>query len=398
MFNDKARKWIVGRRGWESKLKQQLKPGERRIWVHCSSLGEFEQGRPIIETLKVQYPEHKIVLTFFSPSGYEVRKDYSYADYVVYLPMDSSSNARKFISLVVPELTIFVKYEFWFHYLYELNTRNIPLLLVSAAFREDQVFFKWYGGLFRKLLGYFSVVFVQDELSKKLLLDIGLKDKVVIAGDSRYDRVSAIASARKEIEPLESYKGDGNILIAGSTWQDDEDVLKKCIAIIPKDWKIVIAPHEIDQTRIEKIQELFSGQSILYTELQQRKALENERVLIINNIGMLSSLYYYGDIAFIGGGFQKGGIHNVLEPAVFGLPILFGPVYKKFVEANALVGQHFAFPVSSAVECQLQLKKLIENNKARNEIRNQLKEFMKRNTGTTEIVIDWIKRENWLAL
>lgn len=393
LFNGKAKKWLEGRRSWRARLQQRLQPGEKRIWMHCSSLGEFEQGRPVLEAIRQQYPDYKIVLTFFSPSGYEIRKDYDQADYVLYLPMDSRRNAADFISMIDPSLVIYVKYEFWYHYLDTLKKRNIPLVLISAAFRESQAFFKPYGSFFRHMLYCFRYLFVQDERSRQLLADIGIEKNVVIGGDTRYDRVAGIAAQVQPIPAVDRFRAGHKILIAGSTWPGDEAVLQQSLAALPADWKLIIAPHEIDEAHIRKIQLLFGeANTCLYSAMDTAK-----RILIIDNIGMLSRLYACGDIAFIGGGFQKGGIHNVLEPAVFGLPVIFGPVYEKFVEARELAAAGLVFPVADAAACTAILQKLVAEPAYRESIHQELQQFIQAHTGATQRVLDKIASERWLG-
>jgi 3-deoxy-D-manno-octulosonic-acid transferase len=364
--------------------------------MHCSSLGEFEQGRPLIEKLKTKYPDYKIVLSFFSPSGYEIRKEYVYADYVFYMPLDGKRNARQFINLINPSLAIFVKYEFWYYYLEELHSKKIPTIIISAAFRKGQTFFSWYGKLFRSLLHCFNWIFVQDEQSKRLLEGIGLENNISVAGDTRYDRVSAILLNRKPLELAEGFKGESRLIIAGSTWQADEKLLKSCMNTIAPGWKLVIAPHEIDPAHIESVQNLFGEETVLYSTLQNEQTGFHKKILIVDNIGLLSNLFGYAEIAFIGGGFQKGGIHNVLEPAVFGLPVIFGPVYEKFVEAKKLVSMHFAFPVQNADECRNILSRLINDTGFRSAIHLSLQSFIRENTGATNGILQLIEKEKWL--
>ncbi len=390
LFNTKARKWVTGRQNWQRQL-QALKPNEKRIWIHCSSLGEFEQGRPLIEQIKKQYPLYKIVLTFFSSSGYDACKGYKGADYIYYLPMDGSSNAKKFIAAIQPSLALFVKYEFWYYYLDQLKKKNIPALLVSAAFREEQSFFKWYGGLFRRMLGCFTYIFVQDWKSKNLLQKIGLTENIIVAGDTRYDRVSAIAENLKVIPAIEKFKGDTDVLVAGSTWPGDEELLFECLPCLPESWKLIIAPHEIDEAHLKNIQERFGTMCCRYSNLQHDDANYLKKVLIIDNIGMLSSLYSYGNLAYVGGGFQKGGIHNILEPAVFGLPIVFGPVYEKFVEAVKLVSMQYAFPVNDVDECAKVINKFVLDIPYRHQVHKELRSFMQQNIGATRIIDGYVK-------
>lgn len=395
LFGEKPKLWLRGRRGLLDKIAADLNSkNEKRIWVHCSSLGEFEQGRPLIEAIKEQYPTYKIVLTFFSPSGYEIRKNYAGADHVYYLPMDSHRNARRFIEMVNPAMAVFVKYEFWYYYLTQLKEAQVPTILVSAAFRKSQPFFKPQGGLFRKMLRCFDYLFVQDDESKRLLETIGLKDNVIIAGDTRYDRVSAIAASVKQFSLIEKFKEKDHLLIAGSTWPEDEELLKNALPSLPDDWKLIIAPHEIDEQHIKQLQDMFAGHSVLYSELSEEPA--GYRVLIIDNIGMLSSLYSYGEIAYVGGGFQSGGIHNVLEPAVFGLPVFFGPVYDKFVEAKALVSRMYAFPISKKEHFNNLLGKLVADDNRRHSMRKAIQAYIAAQTGATRRILDvvgpqWLK-------
>ena len=332
-FNSKARLWTKGRKGWEAALRKKIAPGKTNIWIHCASLGEFEQGRPLIEAIKKASPEYKIVLTFFSPSGYEVRKNYSVADHVCYLPADTPWNARKFISLINPAAVIFVKYEFWDNYTSVLGRNGIPLYLISGIFRENQHFFRWYGGFFRKILFRFRYIFVQDNKSMDLLKKIGLKN-VTVAGDTRFDRVVEIADSAKSIPQIERFKGEEKLFLAGSSWHQDEEIIARYINMNPKRMKWVLAPHEIDKPNIDRLEKLFTCEVARYSGFSDKSA--DARVLIIDNIGMLSSAYRYASIAEIGGGFGKG-IHNILEAACWGIPVLFGPNHKKFREAVELL-------------------------------------------------------------
>ena len=387
LFNEKARKWLRGRKGIFGQMANALqRKDEKRIWVHCASLGEFEQGRPVIEAIKAQYPGYRIVLTFFSPSGYEIRKDYDGADYVFYLPMDGAGNAKQFIELVNPSLAIFVKYEFWYHYLHQLKKQGVPTVLISAAFRSSQPFFKRYGGLFREILKSFAYIFVQDENSKQLLSSIGVTNNVVVSGDTRYDRVAQIAANAKQYELIERFKGDSKLLIAGSTWPGDEALLNKAVDILPDDWRVIIAPHEVHKSHIEDIQGYFLTNSVLYSELKQEPC--GFKVLIIDNIGMLSSLYGYGELAFVGGGFQKGGIHNILEPAIFGLPVFMGPEYEKFVEAKEMVSRQLAFPVRNETEFNSLLQQFISDEKMRHSMQTAIKTYMQENLGATDKIME----------
>ena len=396
LFNAKAAKWIAGRKDWQHTIKDALQPGEKRIWVHTSSVGEYEQAKPVIEALRKQYPQYKILVTFFSPSGYEACKNSPLADYVFYLPHDSKGNAAAFIGLTEPTMALFVKYEFWYHYLTTLQQQGIPTLLVSGAFRPGQPFFAWYGGLFRKMLECFSYFFLQDEESVQCLAGIGVDQHLVVSGDTRYDRVAEIAAHAAPISAMELYKGNSKLLIAGSTWPGDEALLKDCMSILPGDWKLVIVPHEIDAAHIRKVQGLFGNEAVLFTELDAEHTGRDEKVLIVNNMGMLARMFAYADIAFVGGGFHKAGIHNILEPAVYGVPVVFGPEYEKFTEARSLVALKYVFPVHDAGACRAVLHKLIADDEDRLTIGYAVKEFMKQNTGATAMIMDEINKEKWL--
>ncbi|HZL76529.1 MAG TPA: glycosyltransferase N-terminal domain-containing protein [Bacteroidales bacterium] len=332
-FNRKAAEWVNGRKNWYDKLKQKVIPGEKYIWIHCASLGEFEQGRPVIESLKRERPACHILLSFFSPSGYEIRKDYPLADIICYLPYDTPGNAEKFISLVNPSIAILVKYEFWYNFISGLNRKNIPLYLISGIFRKEQHFFKWYGGFFRDMLRKFARIFVQDKESSDVLGAIAITN-VTVAGDTRFDRVAAIAAKAKEIPQIELFREDQKLFLAGSSWKQDEEIIARYINSHPETMKWIFAPHEIDRENIERLEKLFTVKSVRFSEFSVDS--KDARVMIIDNIGMLSSAYRYAGIAAVGGGFGKG-IHNILEPACWSIPVLFGPNYGKFREAIDLI-------------------------------------------------------------
>jgi len=388
LFNPKAKKWIEGRRDILQKIKTTLPHNEKRIWFHCASVGEFEQGRPLIEAIKHQHPEYKILLTFFSPSGFELRKNYEFADYIFYLPMDGRKRSAKFIRMANPSLAVFVKYEFWYYYICNLEKNNIPIALISATFRKEQPFFKWYGGLFREMMRKLSFIFVQDLQSQKLLAEIDISKNVSVTGDTRYDRVFAIAQTAQRFLVIEEWKGNSKLLIAGSTWAADEQLLRHYSEALPSDWKMIIAPHEVNPARIQSVKSTFSN-SLLYSELPH-KTESTPRVLIIDNIGMLSSLFRYGEIAYIGGGFSKGGIHNTLEPAVFGLPVIFGPEYEKFVEARTLVEHELAFSVNDSPNFQARLQELIGDPALLHRKKLELREFVRQNVGVTNKIMETI--------
>ncbi len=395
-YNEKARLWIAGRKNWRSRYSEQISQGKKRIWIHCASLGEFEQGRPLIELMKKKWPDHRILLTFFSPSGFETCKNFKGADEIVYLPLDGRANATAFLDIAKPSMAIFIKYEFWHYFLHELNSRNIPILLTSATFRKEQIFFKWYGGFFRKMLNYFTQIHVQDKASVDLLATIGITENVQITGDTRYDRVTAISSGLRPIAQAEKFKGNEKVLVCGSTWPTDEAIITKSIGALPPDWKIIIAPHEIDEKHILQIESTFGGAATRFSRLEADIDNYNKRILIIDNIGMLSSLYAYGDIAYVGGGFQKGGIHNTLEPAIFGLPVIIGPVYRKFVEAVELVNRKAAFVAKDEVDLKNLLSVLATNIEQRDMVKGDLTQFMAEKTGAADRIITQIEASKLL--
>lgn len=385
LLNKKAQLWINGRKNIFERISSSLKPSEKRIWIHASSLGEFEQGRPVIEKLKEFRPDYKIVLTFFSPSGYEIRKNYQGADYIFYLPLDTRRNAERFIRLVQPEMAVFIKYEFWFNYLTEVKKRNIPLYLVSANFRNNQSFFQWYGTWFRKLLFNFEHIFVQNESSRELLKTIDIQN-VTVAGDTRFDRVYSIATSAKELPEVKAFVGNSMCIIAGSTWEPDEELLIKYLNETSHSVKMIIAPHEIKEASIQDIINKFKKKSIRYSQIKNEDST-SAQILIIDNIGMLSSLYRYGKIAYIGGGFGKG-IHNILEAATFGLPVIFGPNYQKFQEAINLQKEGGAYSISEYADLKSVLDKLIEHISINNYASGQIsKRFVENNLGATNIIL-----------
>ena len=327
--NPKARQWSEGRRNIFKRLEESISTTENIVWVHCASLGEFEQGRPIIERLKEERPELRILLTFFSPSGYEIRKNYAGADFIFYLPVDRLSYVRRFLDIVRPVAAVFVKYEFWHNYLAELHRREVPTYVVSAIFRRDSIFFRPWGGAWRRALRSFTSIYVQNEESRALLSELGINN-VVIAGDTRFDRVAAIARATRQIPLIERFKGCARLFVAGSTWGPDEELLIELINQNP-DIRFVVAPHEMDEERIAKLAAAIKGGAVRYTQVSEDTDFENVQVLILNTVGILSSVYGYAEWGYIGGGFGVG-IHNTLEAATFGLPIAFGPKYQKFKE------------------------------------------------------------------
>jgi 3-deoxy-D-manno-octulosonic-acid transferase len=358
-FNSKAKKWVQGRKNIFETLEKAVPAGGKIIWFHCASLGEFEQGKPIMEQLRVQYPAYKVLLTFFSPSGYEAQKDYKGADFVFYLPLDGPGNARRFLEIVHPSLVIFVKYEFWYYYLKKISYRNIPLLLVSASFRKDMSFFKWYGGLQRKMLSRFDQLFVQNDQSKKMIGEIGLAGICTVSGDTRFDRVIEIAGQWKPIPAIEEFIGNHKVIIAGSTWPEDEEVLQKAFATINyPSLKLIIAPHEITEKHLSEIEKLFPN-SVRFSRLTTHDS-RLTTVLIIDNIGLLSRLYKYATITYVGGGLRKLGVHNVLEAAVYYKPVLFGEYFRKYAEAVQLVMTGGGLPFNDEKRNGIMLAELME--------------------------------------
>lgn len=347
LFNAKAKLFIKGRKGIFKHISAKFNGDEHPIWFHFASLGEFEQGRPVLESIKASKPNEKIIVTFFSPSGYEIRKNYALADGIFYLPLDTISNANRFVNLLNPKMAIFTKYEFWPNYFKALANKNIPLYIISGIFRPNQTFFKGYGGFYRNVLKCVRHFFVQNEESATLLKSIGI-NHVDISGDTRFDRVYENAQIPKKLPLIEKFCGDVKVLIAGSTWPEDEKLLVDLAAKNP-DWKLIIAPHEIHESHISTITDLFPNSLRLSKLASDTNTETNVQILIIDNIGMLSSLYQYGKIAYIGGGFGVG-IHNTLEAAAFGLPVIFGPNYDKFQEAKDLIEIGAAKSISNADE------------------------------------------------
>ncbi|WP_346855735.1 glycosyltransferase N-terminal domain-containing protein [uncultured Draconibacterium sp.] len=388
LFNEKAKFMVAGRKNWQSQLQAKVDANARHLWFHCASLGEFEQGRPVIEATRKNFPEYKIILTFFSPSGYEIRKNYEGADVVCYLPMDTKSNVCSFLNIVKPEKVFFVKYEFWYNFITELKARHIPLYIVSAIFREKQQFFKntpW-GKWYRKMLFSFEHLFIQNKLSGELLSAAGINN-YTISGDTRFDRVASIARGAKQFDIVEKFRSGSMIVVAGSTWKPDEELLIEFINNLEDTNKVkfIIAPHEVSAANINRIHQMLKKPAISFSKIQNSD-IGNQQVLIIDSIGILSSLYQYGNLAYIGGGFGVG-IHNILEAATFGLPIIFGPNYKKFKEAVDLVEAKGAFSIHDFNQLKGALNLLLNN---KNELKNASetsKKYVEKNVGSTKLII-----------
>jgi len=385
-FNVKANLFLKGRKNLLKIIANKEFSKERPVWFHFASLGEFEQGRPVLEELKKNHPETKVIVTFFSPSGYEIRKNYTLADGVFYLPLDTRKNATEFIRVVRPRMAIFTKYEFWYHYFKTLHDNGIPLIIISGIFRPEQAFFKWYGGFYRRILEFVTTFFVQNEQSVKLLNQLGLGN-VELSGDTRFDRVAENALAPKQLPLIEAFCGNSLVFIAGSTWLPDEMLLKDLFQQFP-DWKFIIAPHETNVAHIQEITKMMPT-AIRYTQLNTETSTVDQQVLIIDNIGILSSVYQYGKVAYIGGGFGTG-IHNTLEAAAFGLPVIIGPKYDKFQEAKDLLKLGAAVSIQSFDDLSAAFIQLQKDQHAGITAKNYVVE----KTGSTAQIIKYL--ENYI--
>lgn len=413
LWNTKARLWVEGRKNLLERLALQVNEAKIKgstmsagspaplVWMHCASLGEFEQGRPVIEGLKKSDPSVRILITFYSPSGYEIRKNYSGADHIFYLPVDSASNAKQFLDIVKPTLVLWVKYEYWYYFLKEIKKRNIPLLLVSGLFRKDQAFFKWYGSLHRQMLSYFRHLFVQGPSSADLLKELTGLPPVSISGDTRFDRVTAIAESFTPIDEIGAFCLDFPVIVAGSTWEEDEEELDHYANTHP-DIRFIIAPHEIDEGHLRTTETLFkhtvrfSKWKKAYTNTTISPSLPPANVLIIDNIGMLSKLYHYATITYVGGGFGNDGIHNILEAAVYGKPVFFGPVFDKFSEAIDLLECGGAYTVENALELEKTMNRLLNDTGEYKEACEAASDYTQRNRGATKMILDYISEHKFL--
>ena len=394
LWNKKAQEWALGQKDLFTQLEQRIHPEDLYIWMHCASAGEFEQGKPVLEALKAQYPHYKILVTFFSPSGYQAGVKYKGADLISYLPLDTRRNAEKFLGLVNPQLVIFVKYEYWYHHLKAVADRNIPLLLVSSIFRSSQVFFKGYGGFYRDILKLYRWIFVQDEESIRLLKGIGI-DHCSIGGDTRFDRVSAIVRNFTELEPIRRFVQEEKVLVAGSTWPDDEGLLADFYKVYSGKLKVIIAPHEINKAHIDHLFSLFPH-AVAYSSLEGKQPEEFD-VLIIDNVGMLSRLYHYATLTYIGGGFNKSGIHNTLEAAVWGKPVLFGPNYQKFKEARDLVSRGAGFSITTSADLTQQATALLQDETLLHQSSQDARQYVEENKGATGKITDYIQENRLLT-
>lgn len=389
LFHPKIKLFTEGRKNVFTFLKNNLTQEGQVVWVHTASLGEFEQGLPIIERLKKEYPRYKILVTFFSPSGYEVKKNSAAADLITYLPLDTPENAKRFVELVNPKLVIFVKYEIWPNYLRTLAQSKIPVILISALFKKEQIYFKSYGRFMRKALAGFSHIFVQNTNSVDLLQQIGITH-VSLGGDTRFDRVMEILERDNHLKFMEEFSNESPILVAGSTWPEDEEILVPQINNNPGTLKYVLAPHNIKSDHIQKLKNSIQKKTILYSEMDH-KDLTNCEVLIIDTIGLLTKIYSYAHIAYVGGGFATG-LHNTLEPAVFGIPVLIGPYYKGFKEAEELVELGGILVVTSKLEYSERIQKLLLDKDYLNKTGNISRSYVARNKGASIQIMDYIQR------
>ncbi len=390
LFSPKIKLFVEGRKVVFPTLEQKIKPNDRTIWFHAASLGEYEQGLPVIEKIKKKFPLHKIVVTFFSPSGYEVRKNNNVADITVYLPLDTKKNAQEFLKIVHPDLVFFIKYEYWLNYLSELKNQNTPTYLISGILRENQMFFKWYGGFYRKALDAFTYFFVQNENSKKLLLQLG-KTNVAVSGDTRFDRVAAILEKDNALDFIANFKNDTLTIVIGSSWPKDEHLIVDFINSNNYNVKFIIAPHNIKEEQIQQLKNSITRKTILFSE-KENAALAEYDVLIINTIGILTKIYSYADIAYVGGGFGNPGVHNILEPATFGVPIVIGPNYSHFAEATALVNLEGCTSVSNKKELDAAFTNLILNEVERQEKGHISSTFVQMNKGATNMIMNTISK------
>ncbi len=394
-WNPKAKQWIEGRKDVWNNLRDNLPESTNTVWFHASSAGELEQAKPLIKAIKESFPSHKILISIYSPSGYRAARNYAYADFVFYLPLDTKRNANRLLTLIRPQLVVVVKYDYWYHLLKSICAKNIHLILVSAVFRESQPFFKWYGSLYNKMLSFFNQLFVQDATSMYLLQKLGISTGH-ISGDTRFDRVSEIAEDFMPLAFIKEFIGNNKAMIAGSTWPDDEELIKDVLANFV-DIKFIIAPHEINATHLNQLKRTFP-QAIFYSELKSLEiGFTDVQVLIIDNVGMLSRLYYYGDIAFIGGGFTKSGIHNALEAAVFGKPVIFGPNYQKYSEAVSLIDRGGAYSVSTKQGFTDLFNTLISDSNAYQQAGTESLNYIREQRGATKKILSYIQENRLLT-
>ena len=385
LFSPKIKLFTEGRKNVFAILEEKIKPSDKTIWFHSASLGEYEQGLPVIEKIKEKYPSHKIIVTFFSPSGYEVRKNNTVADVTVYMPLDTKKNAKRFLKLVHPELVFFIKYEFWLNYLKELKTNKIPAYLISGIFRDSQMFFKWYGGFYRKALETFTYFFVQNQSSKEKIEAIGFHN-VIVSGDTRFDRVNAILERDNSLDFIETFKNNQTTIIIGSSWPKDETLLINYINQASENIKFIIAPHNIKTDQILNLKSQITKSTLLFSE-KENKNPADYNVFIIDTVGLLTKIYSYGTIAYVGGGFGNPGIHNILEPAAFGIPIVIGPNYSNFAEATELVNLGGCMVISGQEELKQTFDQLITDQIFLKEKGQICKSYIQNNKGATNRIM-----------
>ena len=390
LFSPKMALFVKGRKDVFKTLEAKIQANDKSIWFHAASLGEYEQGLPVIEKIKEKYPSHKIIVTFFSPSGYEVRKNNTVANCTVYLPLDTQKNAKQFIELTNPELVFFIKYEYWPNYLNELKKRNIKTYLISGILRENQAFFKWYGGFYRKALNAFDFFFVQNESSKQLLQSLGHQN-VLVSGDTRFDRVSTILEKDNTLDFIAEFKDNKITVVVGSSWPKDEEIIAQYInQYSNENVKFIIAPHNIKAEQIAKLKALITKPTALFSE-KENQSLSDQHVFIIDTIGILTKIYSYADIAYVGGGFGNPGIHNILEPATFGIPIVIGPNYSHFAEATALVKLEGCVSIANNKDLLETFDDLIYKPDIRFQKGAICRQFVQQNKGATAIILNHLQ-------
>ncbi|PKD15856.1 3-deoxy-D-manno-octulosonic acid transferase [Salegentibacter salinarum] len=389
-FNHKLKLFTEGRKSVFDKLQAEIDPAEDYLWFHAASLGEFEQALPIIEEVKKEFPKYKVLITFFSPSGYENKKNHPLADVITYLPLDTANNAKRFLALVKPKIAFFIKYEIWPNFLTELKKQNIKILLVSGAFRENQVYFKPYGGFMRKALSNFDHFFVQNETSAELIKSIGFNN-ITQSGDTRFDRVSRQIQYNNTLDFAEEFINNKTCLVAGSTWPEDEEILLPFINQTSAGIKIIIAPHEIKEEKIKALEQKIKRKSIRYSA-KENQELANFEVLILDTIGLLGKVYSYANIAYVGGAAGTSGLHNILEPATFGIPVIIGKNYNNFPEAIRLRQLAGLFSVETSSEFSEVIEKLLANKEYREKTGMIAGHFINSNTGATQTIINYLKR------
>ncbi|WP_155839667.1 3-deoxy-D-manno-octulosonic acid transferase [Aquimarina latercula] len=388
LLSPKLTLFVKGRKTVFEILNEQLKKEDQIVWFHCASLGEYEQGVPVMEMIKKKYPSYMLLVTFFSPSGYEIKKNSTLADSIVYLPIDTKKNAKRFVELVNPKLAIFVKYEFWPNYLRELKKNNTPITIISAAFRQDQAFFKWYGGFMRNALKTVDHFFVQDTISKQLLSQVDFNN-VTVSGDTRFDRVSHQIEMDNQVDFISEFIGDRLCIVIGSSWSEDEEVFTDFVNQASENLCFIIAPHEIKNSGVQSLQKKIIKKTIIFSE-KEGKSLQNHQVFIMNTIGYLSRVYSYGDIAYVGGAMGTSGLHNILEPATFGIPIIIGQHFEKFREAKQLQKLAGLYSISTSEEFSAIMNKLVDDQKFREKTGMIAGHFINSNTGATDMIVAYL--------